>query len=164
MVARVQQTLLGVFVYLLVSNTVFPISGRTLALCSLVDSLKLVQSSTQETLAAFTAFVRQEARRYQHRRARKPSTPLSPLKDTSSSLVVASKMLALYPELLLDAAGEPTLWRASFMTLGSRYADLAAGARKVANAVQLVSHCRELSSLGASICGRQRSCAPFPCS
>lgn len=140
-VERVQQTLLGVLIYLVISNLVYPISARNLALWSLTESLSQVQTSMRDTLGAFSSFVHDEALRYKNRKLRKPSLPIADPIDTTAPLLRASSTLGTYSEVLLDAASEPALWRVPFPPIGLRYAELAAGAQRASNAIRLVHHC-----------------------
>jgi hypothetical protein len=138
---RVKQTLVGLFVHLVVGNVVFPVSARALALAQLVDTLNLLRCSLRSTMTSFTTLVRDEARRYECQKTGKPYPSLAPLEDTTLPLRGADKILTTFNELLLDASSEPALWRSSFSPLGHRFTVLASCALRAGNSVRLLFNC-----------------------
>ena len=143
---RMKQTLLGVVIFLFMGNVVFPVSARSIALWSIIDTLNLLRRSTKTTLASFTSFVHTEAARFKSRRRRRlndealdfpPHQPLAAV----SELQAADVLIVNFPDVLADASSEPALWRMPFSSLSPRYHEIIASAKRASNGIRLIYHC-----------------------
>ena len=147
---RVKQTLLGVIEFLLISNILFPVSARNIALWNLIDALTQLRSATKNTLFAFTSFVHTEAELFRQSRHGKDPRKIDESKRPchqqvqnceSELLLHCDVAIARFPEIVKDATSEPALWRIPFGLISPLYSDLIACAKRAGSAVRLIYHC-----------------------
>lgn len=175
---RVLYTVLGIAVYTLVSQVVFPVSARDLAHTSTLAAVTAIRTSQRETIGQLTRFLREEAARARQRleaegvlsalpEAEAPflrgygasatptasaatgasaggtaaagtRVPTAHEADPTARLDSVTASMAALPELLTEAEAEPTLWRAPFARMRSRYTELSTQLERASRNVRTV--------------------------
>lgn len=161
---RIEQTVVGIVVWLVVSTFVFPVSARGVAKAKTVAALRAVAAAVRGTTQELHTFVDQEsavvrafdAFKLAQKTARGSPAAASPSPlppppfisdaalrrvDPTAPLQGVDAILAALPELLNDAEVEPALWRSPFQALRPRYEEMACGMRRAVRATRLIHQC-----------------------
>lgn len=182
---RVLYTVLGIAVYTVVSQIVFPVSARDLAHASTLAAVTAIRTSQRDTIGQLTRFLREEAARARQRLEAEgivgalpeaeaaflrahgtglasaaasasgaaaaggsgaggaagsagAGVPTASEPDPTARLDGVTASLAALPELLIEAEAEPTLWRAPFARMRSRYSELSTQLERASRNVRTV--------------------------
>jgi hypothetical protein len=150
---RVLYTLLGIVVYLAVTQCIFPVSARGMSHDTLIKALTDTVASQRSILRTYIAFVQGEADkmkaletlssfaaaatpRMAGEEVAVPSVADVLAADPSQKLDAVGTSLAGLPDLLKEAEAEPVLWRTPFARLKPVYEGLSVQLQRMSRTVR----------------------------
>ena len=135
---RIEETMIGVFIFLIVSNLVFPLTARKLARHRVQEGLTCLQLGMGMSIQGMAMLL-----------AKPPSAGQKDMEeedeargDPAPLLSRVDAILSSLPDLLLEADAEPSFWRGPPASiLHSRYEELAAALSRGARAARIIRQC-----------------------
>jgi uncharacterized membrane protein YgaE (UPF0421/DUF939 family) len=147
---RIEQTVLGIIVFILVHNLVFPVRANSLVKRRIETSVVEIRDAVCSTLNQLTRFVTHEvayiravdaARTDTPPRPPPPYTPLEDVKDTTERLGGVEKALASLPDLMSEASMEPHWSAHGFELVKPHYVELGAACDRAVRAIRILNQC-----------------------
>jgi len=149
---RVLYTLLGIVVYLAVTQCIFPVSARGMSHDTLIKALTDTVASQRSILRTYIAFVQGEADNMKALERVSSTAAAAPrmaggevaapfvvdvlAADPSQNLDAVGTSLAGLPDLLKEAEAEPVLWRTPFARLKPVYEGLSVQLQRMSRTVR----------------------------
>ncbi|CAF1604796.1 unnamed protein product [Rotaria magnacalcarata] len=133
--ARTSLTFLGIFIHVLISNILLPITARALIKKKVCLMIKNVSGSLQASCDDFCTFI---------------GPSVTPQPNTSSKQASFNLMKTLgetesiadsFPALLDEAINEPNFWKRPFVQVKDRYNDVAKSLRRISANIRFVHRC-----------------------
>jgi hypothetical protein len=143
---RIEETIIGVAVFVAASNAVFPLTARHLVRSRAVEGLECLRVALGLALDGYGDLLAAAAAAAAVVPAAAPqsgaSMPPPPPLDPSPLLGRVDALLTGLPELLLEADAEPSLWRGPpAAVLHSRYEELGGALARGARAARVLRQC-----------------------
>ncbi|CAF0776184.1 unnamed protein product [Rotaria sp. Silwood1] len=140
--ARTSLTFLGIFIHVIISNLLLPISARRLTQKKVLRMIDNISVALKSACDDFCSFI-------------ESSTPITnsvlidpqtistntPTFDLMNTLAETEKIVDNFPALLEEAHNEPDFWKRPFVEVKDRYDDISKALRRIIRNIRFVHRC-----------------------
>ncbi|CAF3703443.1 unnamed protein product [Rotaria sp. Silwood1] len=129
--ARTSLTFLGIFIHVIISNLLLPITARALIKKKISIMIKNVSTSLKSSSDNFCSFIDSSVIQQEN------NTSFNLMKTLSETERIADS----FPALLDEALSEPNFWKRPFVQVKDRYYDISKCLRRIIADIRFVHRC-----------------------
>ncbi|CAF1578295.1 unnamed protein product [Rotaria sp. Silwood1] len=129
--ARTSLTFLGIFIHVIISNLLLPITARALIKKKISIMIKNVSTSLKSSSDNFCSFIDSSVIQQEN------NTSFNLMKTLSETERIADS----FPALLDEALSEPNFWKRPFIQVKDRYYDISKCLRRIIADIRFVHRC-----------------------
>ncbi|CAF3165416.1 unnamed protein product [Rotaria sp. Silwood2] len=133
--ARTSLTFLGIFIHVIISNLLLPITARALIKKKVSIMIKNVSVALKSSTDNFCAFIDPTIVREENTDTNK--TPFNLMK----TLAETERISDSFPALLNEALSEPNFWKRPFIQVKDRYDGISKSLRRISADIRFVHRC-----------------------